>query len=59
MSKNLDSVVDSVVDGSVFKDWEDLEAQDLVLDGLRLNCLSCNRIMYLEFGKLHVKDGIW
>lgn len=59
MSKTSDSGVDSVVGGCVFKGWKDLEAQDLVLDGPRLNCLSCNRIMCLEFGKLNIKDGIW
>lgn len=37
MSNKLDSGVDSVVDVSVFRGWEDLEAQKLVLDGPRLN----------------------
>lgn len=58
MSNKLDSGVDSVVDGSVFKAWEDLEAQELVLDGPRLSCLSCHRIMCLDFAKLLIKDSI-
>lgn len=59
MSNKLDSGVDSVVDVGVFRGWEDLEAQELVLDGPRLNCLSCNGIMCLDFAKLLIKDSIW